>query len=80
MAWSWMQPPIRDATGTARNALAERAPIGHPLSGQYHESIFLGAPRPQPGTLRYCTDTRNSHNVREPCAWVGEHCLPERDF
>ncbi|KAF3075808.1 hypothetical protein CFAM422_002167 [Trichoderma lentiforme] len=51
MAWSWMQPPIRDATGTARNALAERAPIGHPLSGQYHESIFLGAPRPQPGTL-----------------------------
>ncbi|UKZ77796.1 hypothetical protein TrVFT333_005522 [Trichoderma virens FT-333] len=30
--WTWMQPPIRDATGTARNALAEKAPIGHPLS------------------------------------------------
>lgn len=75
MAWSWMQPPIRDATGTARNALAERAPIGHPLSGQYIMNRFSWV-RLARSQGRYC----NSIQCAEPCAWVGEHCLPERDF
>ncbi|KAK4069981.1 uncharacterized protein Triagg1_6776 [Trichoderma aggressivum f. europaeum] len=69
--------PIRDATGTARNALAERAPIGHPLSGQYHESMFFSWVRLARSQGRYW----NSHNAHaEPCAWVGEHSLPEGDF